>query len=65
MKNLNNGIITGCSDCPFCQMNDMDSGYSCNIKEYPKNYIEESKKYQPITPDWCPIKIKPYTVRYE
>ena len=51
-------IITGCHDCPMCDMNDMCSGYSCRmikgIKE--DKHIEDSKQFQPITPKWCPIK---------
>jgi hypothetical protein len=49
-------IITGCSDCPTCDMNDMSSGYSCRLKEYPDNFIKQSERWQPVTPDWCPLK---------
>lgn len=46
--------ISGCNDCPFCNMNDMASGFNCQIE---KRYdIEESEQLQPITPSWCPIK---------
>lgn len=49
-------IINGCSDCPLCKKNDMGSGYYCQLKEHPDNYIPESKVFQPITPDWCHVK---------
>jgi len=57
-------IISGCSDCPMCDMNDMCSGYSCRLKEHPDNFIEESKKFQPITPKWCPIKQSDVLFKY-
>ena len=57
-------IISGCSDCPMCDMNDMCSGYSCRLKEHPDNFIKESKKFQPITPKWCPIKQSDVLFKY-
>lgn len=53
--------ITGCFDCPACDMLDMAPGYGCNLKKRDDQgeylYIEESKKtYTPITPEWCPLK---------
>ena len=57
-------IISGCSDCPMCDMNDMCSGYSCRLKEHPDNFIKESKKFQPITPKWCPIKQNDVLFKY-
>lgn len=47
--------ITGCEDCPMCDMNDMSSGYNCRMKKSGENHIKENKFYQPVTPDWCPI----------
>lgn len=53
--------IMGCVDCPCCLTNDMGSGYTCKMQGFFKepNQIDESKKYQPITPDWCPLKTQP------
>jgi hypothetical protein len=47
--------ISGCADCPFCLMNDMCAGYSCKI-DNARQLIRESKKFIPITPNWCPLK---------
>lgn len=55
--------ITGCVDCPFCDENDMGIGYSCRIKVF-DNHIKETKKFQKITPEWCPIKEQPLIIRY-
>jgi len=57
-------IISGCSECPMCDMNDMCSGYSCRLKKHPDNFIKESKKFQPITPKWCPIKQNDVLFKY-
>lgn len=49
--------INGCFNCPLCDMNDMGGGYSCRLEKYPNNQIDEDyEKFQPITPDWCPLK---------
>jgi hypothetical protein len=45
-------------------MNDMCSGYSCRLKEHTDNFIKESKKFQPITPKWCPIKQNDVLFKY-
>lgn len=56
--------ITGCIDCPFKYEYDMAVGYGCkadnNLRgiegiQYPRS-IKQSKQYQPIDPDWCPLK---------
>ena len=60
--------ISGCIDCPMCDMNDMSSGYSCKMIEYPNNdsYIkEDNKKHIPITPKWCPIKQSDITFKFK
>ncbi|MEK6829022.1 MAG: hypothetical protein AABY15_02765 [Nanoarchaeota archaeon] len=59
-------IITGCSDCPMCDMNDMASGYSCRLRDSSEtSYIKEDlKKWQPVTPDWCPIKEQPILLTF-
>lgn len=50
--------VTGCSDCPMCDMNDMSSGFNCRMRRHglEENSIKEDKNYQAITPEWCPIK---------
>jgi len=38
-------------------MNVIEStGYSCNAVQYPDNQISEGGVFQPVTPDWCPLK---------
>jgi hypothetical protein len=64
-KNTKIHIILGCKECPMCDMNDMCSGYSCRLKYYPDNLIKESKKFQPITPNWCPIKQNDILFKYK
>lgn len=61
----NTRIISGCKDCPLCDMNDMSSGYSCRLKQFPDNYIEESDDCRPITPEWCPIKENDIIFKFE
>jgi hypothetical protein len=57
--------IDGCINCPMCDMNDMCSGYSCQLYrmlnppgyKIGDNFIhEDTKKFIPINPDWCPIQ---------
>lgn len=55
--------ISGCDDCPFCLMNDMSAGYSCKV-DNARQLIRESKKFMPITPDWCPLKQVSMLVQY-
>lgn len=58
--------ISGCKDCPMCDENDMCSGYTCRMVEYPNNYIkQERKKYIPETPEWCPIKKSDITFKFK
>lgn len=60
--------ISGCEDCPMCDMNDMCSGYSCRMVKYPENdnYIkEDSKKHIAITPSWCPLKQNDITFKFK
>jgi hypothetical protein len=56
-------IITGCSDCPCCDMNDFCSGYTCKIDK--KERIKEDENGIEITPDWCIIKKGPLTIKYK
>lgn len=58
-------IIPGCMECPMCIMNDMSSGYSCRLKSCPDNFIKESKRFNPITPKWCPIKQNNIIFKYK
>ena len=48
-------IVTGCIDCPFKYEYDMAVGYGCKIDTADRT-IRQSKKYQPIDPEWCPLK---------
>jgi hypothetical protein len=56
-------IISGCSDCPFNYEYDMAIGYGCKIDTENRS-IRQSKKYQPITPDWCPVKKGSVVIKY-
>jgi len=63
-------IITGCWDCPCCDMLDMASGYQCRLKPKDDNgqylTIRESKKtYEPITPRWCPLILGAITFKLQ
>lgn len=54
--------VTGCADCPFNLEYDMASGYSCNI-DSENRHIKQSKRYQPIDPEWCPLKISDVIIK--
>mgnify|MGYP001612202556 CR=1 FL=1 len=70
--------ISGCKDCIFCSENDAGSGSTCRLamdilykldrqytnKEYADTQINVDKKYNPITPEWCPLKNENVTVSY-
>lgn len=56
-------IIHGCFDCPFNYEYDMAVGYGCKLDTENRS-IRQSKKYQPITPDWCPVKKDSVVVKY-
>lgn len=56
-------IIEGCSNCPFAISNDMSSGYSCTLQMHfnkEERRIKENKRYQAVTPKWCPLKTNYY-----
>ncbi len=70
--------ITGCVNCPFCYEYDMAIGYGCNAmkaklgsNEYfqkfqPNHRIKQhTKKFIPITPDWCPLKSESLVLKME
>lgn len=58
--------ISGCKDCPMCNENDMSSGYSCRIAQYPNDYIKQANgKYIPETPEWCPLKQSDITFKFK
>ena len=56
-------IIYGCFDCPFNYEYDMAVGYGCKLDTENRS-IKQSKKYQPITPHWCPVKKESIVVKY-
>ena len=56
-------IINGCFDCPFNYEYDMAVGYGCKL-DTENMSIKQSKKYQPVTPDWCPVKKDSVVVKY-
>lgn len=56
--------VTGCSDCPFIFSYDIAVGYGCKIDADDRT-IKESKKYQPITPEWCPLKSNNLLIKFE
>lgn len=65
--------ITGCTDCPFSYEYDMGPGYGCRLDSKirgqeamlnPK-HVQQNKKYQPITPAWCPLTKVNYTLKFD
>ena len=72
---MNTIEIKGCSNCPMCDANDMASGYSCQLYRrmgdndmipnynYNDNHIKENKRFQPETPNWCPIQGEGVTLK--
>ncbi len=56
-------IINGCNDCPFNYEYDMAIGYGCKVDTEQRS-IKQSNKYQPITPDWCPVNKQEFVVKY-
>ena len=61
--NMKEIIITGCVDCPCCKRNDFCEGYTCELDT--KEIIKEDKLTCAITPEWCPIKNNPTTIKYK
>lgn len=63
---MNQKIITGCDDCPCCDMLDMSAGYRCTLVDSNVfGYIPEKKNFNgAITPVWCPLKVGPLTLRF-
>lgn len=58
--------VSGCSDCPACDENDMALGYTCKLKEHPNNLIDERPHtLQPITPEWCPLKNQDIQLKFK
>lgn len=53
-------LVTGCNDCPCCDMNDMSVGYSCNLDK--DIQIPVDSMYMPVTPSYCPLKEAPVTL---
>lgn len=48
--------VTGCNDCPCCDMMDMANGYLCRLMPHGENEIMEDKKtFMAETPKWCPL----------
>lgn len=62
--------VTGCIDCPFKYEYDMAVGYGCKADDFLRmgeesitpREIKQSKKFQPVDPDWCPLKIEKIVV---
>ena len=51
-----------CKNCIFNYEYDMAIGYGCKLDILNRD-IKQSKKYEPITPDWCPVnngEVKPF-----
>ncbi len=74
MNNPTEINITGCSDCPFNYEYDMGPGYGCRLDYklrgqeallHPKDITQDKKKYQPITPAWCPLTKVNYTLKFD
>lgn len=49
-------VVTGCKDCPFKYEYDMAFGYGCKIDSSDRTIKKSKKNYQPIDPEWCPLK---------
>lgn len=63
-------LITGCTTCPFSDMNDFDCNYSCKLLKFSTNKdsvvnVIKSKKYSPVTPNWCPLKNNNYLFKFK
>ncbi len=61
-------MITGCGDCPMCDWNDMGEGYTCKFIDMfseQEKRIKESNMFQPITPEWCPLKTKDVLFKFQ
>jgi len=56
--------VSGCINCPFKYENDMGFGYVCKIDAKGRT-INQSKKYLPITPEWCPVKSSSVVVTFK
>ena len=63
-KEIETIVVSSCNDCPVCRANDMMSGFSCKLKEYPDNLIREDSNCQAITPKWCPLKTNDIIFKY-
>lgn len=53
--------VTGCADCMFCHEYDMGYGYGCYLDN--SREIKQSKRNQPIDPEWCPLKEGDVTIK--
>jgi len=53
--------ITGCFDCNFVHHEDMAGGASCTLLN---EYINQTKKFQLITPKNCPLKTNSYIFKF-
>lgn len=65
--------VTGCKDCPFLIENDRppieNIGMFCSVLETGSNHrfnpdfkIEEDENFDPVTPNFCPLKKEPITI---
>jgi len=57
--------VKGCSDCNFNIRREEYIYSYCGHPAHPNNNgipDDEDKLFEPITPDWCPLKKQPITI---
>lgn len=52
----------GCAKCPLYQAFDMAIGGACCADKEIRT-IKENKKFQIITPDWCPLNFEEIIIK--
>lgn len=60
-------IVHGCNDCPLCveyYTNNCWCAHPIADKGANDGEIECSRLHGQITPDWCPLKQEPLTIKY-
>jgi hypothetical protein len=51
---IDNVLVDGCTNCPFCVAQDMGTGWDCRIDREERS-IKADRNFQPKTPEWCPL----------
>ena len=61
-------IVTGCRDCPMFNIDEFCEYPQPAVHNIPIKWNTESdsgKDWFHITPDWCPLKKQPITIKLE